>query len=127
MLDRILDAAEQQIARADFRQSGAKADLNVKHAQPALAGFFEDVCSASDQVRLILCVNGNNGGLQVHAENRRAGSIKVCQGISPQSCLSDGSGLAMSPPKALQPQSSTRNDLHRLSAPQSNWLAKGAR
>jgi hypothetical protein len=101
VLDGILDAAEQQIARADFRQALTKADLHVKHAQPVIPGLFEHFGGASDQVGLVLRINRNDGGLQVQAKNRRAGSIKVGQGNPPRSCLSDAPGLAMSPALAL--------------------------
>jgi len=57
VLDRILDGAEQLVARTDFRQTGTKADLNVKDAQPVMSGRFEDAGSASEQARFALSVS----------------------------------------------------------------------
>ena len=70
-----LDSGEEEIARADFGKIGAKADLHVDNAHSGGAGALQDACGAGEQF-LILDVDGDDAGLQVHAEDGGAGRVE---------------------------------------------------
>jgi len=85
MLWRGLDGGEEKVAGADFWKIETKADLHVDDAQSGSAGALQDGCGAGAQF-LILDVDRDDAGLQVHAEEGgAAGSIDSCAGMNEKS------------------------------------------
>lgn len=70
-----LDGGEEKIARADFGKIRAEADLHVDDAHSGGASALQDACGTGEQV-LILDVDGDDAGLQVHTENGSAGGVE---------------------------------------------------
>ena len=75
VLRRGLDGGEERIACADFGKIGTKADLHVDDAHCGGAGTLQDAGRTGEQF-LILDVDGDDAGLEVHAEDGGAGGVE---------------------------------------------------
>lgn len=70
------DGGEERVARADFGEARAEADLNVDDRDAGGAGAFEDARDAGEEGFRLLRVLRDDEGLEVHAEDGGAGGIE---------------------------------------------------
>jgi hypothetical protein len=70
-----LDRAEKEIARTDFREIWAEADLHVDDAHPGGTRALQDAGGTGEEFR-VLHVDGDDAGLHVHAEDGGASGIE---------------------------------------------------
>ena len=70
------DGVEEHVARSDFGEARAEADLNVDDRHAGGAGAREDASDAGEKSFGLLGILRNDEGLKVHAENGGAGRIE---------------------------------------------------
>jgi hypothetical protein len=75
VLWRRFDGAEEKIAGTNFGKTRTKADLYMDDAHAGVSSAMEHVASTGEQF-LVFDIDRDDGGLEVHAEDRRAGGVE---------------------------------------------------
>ena len=76
MLLRGLNGTEECISGADLREAWSKTDLDVDYGHAASASMIENTFGSKQKgVFVLLCVDGDDAGLTVHAQDGRVGRI----------------------------------------------------